>query len=64
MRDVVLDLDVEGQRVDDRLRRRVLHRQEGLDGLDLRVVADVGQRLALGRQTAARHPTGVLVLLV
>ncbi len=62
-RDVVLHVDVQRVGVDDWLAGRVLHCQEGLDRLDLHVVAAVGHRLALGGQAQGGHPTRVLTLL-
>lgn len=41
----------------------MLHREEGLDRLDLGLVAPVGHALALGSQPACGHPLGVLTLL-
>ena len=62
-RDVLVDVDLHGVGVDDGRRGRVLHGEEGLDGLDLGVVPGVGHRLALGRQPQRGHPSRVLTLL-
>ena len=60
---ILLNLNVQGGRIDDWLTRRVLHGQERLYGLDLGVVATVGHGLALGSQAKRRHPLSVLQLL-
>lgn len=60
----VLHLNVELGGGQGRGRGRALQLQELLDRADLGVVGRVRHRLALGRQPAARHPLGVLVLLL
>ena len=62
--DVVLHVDVNGVGVDDWLAGRVLHGEEGLDRLDLSIVAAVRHRLALGPEPKRGHPPGILTLCV
>lgn len=65
MRHVVLDRYVQRRRIDDgRLHDgRMLHFEERFDRLDFGLVCVVGQRAPFGRQSAGRHPFGVLFLL-
>lgn len=57
------DIEAKSRGVDGGCLGRVLHQQERLDRLHLRLVRAVGQRATLGRQTARCHPLSVLLLL-
>ncbi len=61
--DEVLGLEVDLARGDGRLVGRVLHVEERLDRLHLRVVRTIRHRLSFGRQSAGSHPFRVLTLL-
>ena len=63
LRHIVLDVDVQGLWVDGRLAGWALHGEEGVDGLDLCIVARVSHGFALGSHEAGSHPSRVLSLL-
>ena len=63
LRHIVLDVDVQGLWVDGRLAGWALHGEEGVDGLDLCIVARVSHGFALGSHAAGSHPSRVLSLL-